>query len=134
MQCPRCDAPVATDAEACPRCGRSLAVARLDVLQGEVSERSFPLLPRTYTIGRARGNDLALADPSISKTHARLVIAKDASCIEDLGSRHGTFVDGRPIDAPRVLADGESFVLGPICFRLGITRPPSLLDTQDLTT
>jgi signal transduction histidine kinase len=116
MQCPRCDAAVANDAAACPRCGASLEAARLDVLQGEMAGQAFPLFRRAYSLGRARGNDLALADPSISKTHARLVIAEGAAYIEDLGSRHGVYVDSARVQRGD-LRDGSQIQLGNVTLR-----------------
>lgn len=66
-------------------------------------------------LGRAVTSDIVLADPSVSSRHAR-IIAPDASTyhVEDLGSTHGTWLNGRMI-APheRVrLAAGDTLRLG----------------------
>lgn len=49
------------------------------------------------TIGRSPQNDVAIADDSVSKEHARLTINQDGTMLlSDLGSRNGTFrVNGR---------------------------------------
>ena len=66
-------------------------------------------------IGRAVTSDIVLQDPAVSSRHARIV-APDASTysVEDLGSTHGTWVNGRMI-APheRVrLSAGDTLRLG----------------------
>jgi two-component system response regulator GlrR len=43
-------------------------------------------------VGSAQGNDLRVADPSVSRVHARLELRGSALWVTDLGSRNGTFV------------------------------------------
>jgi DNA-binding winged helix-turn-helix (wHTH) protein len=43
-----------------------------------------------------------------------VVIANGQATIEDLGSKNGTFVDGRRIGAPTALADGQEVRLGSV--------------------
>ena len=50
------------------------------------------------TIGRAKDNDLVVADPCISAHHARLVKVQSMFYVEDLGSTNGTFINGLKID------------------------------------
>lgn len=62
-------------------------------------------------IGRGRGADLLLADPTISRAHA--AVGWDGRCffLQDLGSTNGTLRNGRPCDrAP--LADGDEVQIG----------------------
>ena len=72
MLCPKCSAENSPDEARCTACGASLAVAVLEVIRGDLPEKIRFLRPRSYTIGRARHNDIALNEPSISKHHARL--------------------------------------------------------------
>src|SRR3954467_1210994 len=55
------------------------------------------------TIGRAPGVSLVLSDPSVSRVHAR--ISADA-ILEDAGSSHGTWLDGKRGTGPAPLRDG----------------------------
>src|SRR5439155_722813 len=73
MSCTRCGAATERSDVRCTQCGADLAVGTLEVVRGQVPDRSFPLSPRTYTVGRARQNDICLPEPSVSKYHARLV-------------------------------------------------------------
>ena len=49
------------------------------------------------TIGRTLNNQFVIDHPSVSKRHARLVLAEPESMLYDLESSNGTFVDGRRI-------------------------------------
>lgn len=49
------------------------------------------------TLGRAPASDLCLPDDIVSGTHAALVRRGDGWRAEDLGSRNGTYVDGRRV-------------------------------------
>ena len=55
-----------------------------------------------FTIGRDDDNDLVLADRQASRRHARIA----GGVITDLGSTHGTLIDGVAVVEPRALADG----------------------------
>jgi signal transduction histidine kinase len=83
----------------------------LEVLRGDVPERTFALSPRAYTVGRARQNDICLPEPSVSKFHARLVHENGRFTIEDQGSLHGIYVNAAKV--PRaVLSSGDVVQLG----------------------
>jgi len=73
----------------------------------EVAATSFP-----FRIGRQTGNELVLRDSRISRQQAQLTTANGSCFIEDLGSRHGTFVNGERIDGLRVLAAKDSVDFG----------------------
>jgi signal transduction histidine kinase len=122
MQCPRCQAAIGKGAVACPRCGADLAVARLEVVQGDVPDRVFPLYRRSYTVGRARTNDLALPDPSVSKSHARLVVGDAGTSIEDQGSLHGVYVDSERVKRAE-LRHGAQIRLGNLTLRFAVVQP-----------
>src|SRR4051812_49966593 len=67
------------------------------------------------TIGRAPGASLVLADPSVSRVHAR--ISADA-VLEDAGSSHGTWLDGVRVTGPSPLHDGAKIKLGDLELRV----------------
>lgn len=58
-------------------------------------------------IGRSAEVSLRLHDPSVSRRHAKLLIADGAVFVLDLESQNGTFVDGEPVVGSRPLASGE---------------------------
>src|SRR6476659_4038438 len=69
-------------------------------------------------IGRVSGNDIVLAKGNISKRHTRLT-KKDAGLeIADLKSTNGTYVNGRKIAGPTVVAASDRIYVGD--FLIGI--------------
>jgi signal transduction histidine kinase len=93
MLCPKCQKDNSPDSHRCAHCGGSLSVALLEVVRGNLAEKVHFLKPRSYTLGRARHNDLSLNEPSISKVHARIVYEQGRFFIEDQGSLHGVYVN-----------------------------------------
>lgn len=76
------------------------------------SDQVIPLeLPTT--IGRSKENTIVIDDDSISDQHARIYFDDriGAVCIEDLGSRNGIFLDGRPT-IRNVLEDSARITMG----------------------
>jgi DNA-binding winged helix-turn-helix (wHTH) protein len=65
-----------------------------------------------HLIGRDGDVAVWLESPTISRHHARLRVTAGSVTIEDLGSKNGTFVHGRRVDAPVRLADSDGIRLG----------------------
>jgi Protein of unknown function (DUF3662)/FHA domain len=82
------------------------APASLVLVQGGQPIRSWPLAAAELTIGRAEQSDIPLADPGVSRNHARVVREGDDFIVEDLRSTNGTEVNGQPIRRRR-LANGD---------------------------
>lgn len=73
--------------------------ARLFVAEGPERGESLGLDGgEPLTVGRSRACSLALSDPDASKEHLRLSWEDGAWVMTDLGSRHGTRVNGRPAE------------------------------------
>jgi hypothetical protein len=86
------------------------APASLVLVQGGQPIRSWPLATSELTIGRAELSDIPLADPGVSRNHARVVREGDDFIVEDLRSTNGTEVNGQPIRRRR-LANGDMLKL-----------------------
>ncbi|HQZ70839.1 MAG: FhaA domain-containing protein [Anaerolineae bacterium] len=83
-----------------------------------VGSRSVPLAPRpSLTLGRALGNDIVMDDPSVSRRHALLSRRGGSWLLEDQGSTHGCFVNGRRVQAA-MLRPGDNLQLGGVMMRL----------------
>lgn len=67
---------------------------------------------RRILVGRAPSADLRLDDPRISRLHARIEMRDDGVYVEDLGSRNGTSVDGKPVTEPRRLEADDEVTVG----------------------
>lgn len=75
-------------------------------------DRVIPLQPGSNVLGRAEDATIRIDAPGVSRRHARIVAAGDQVTIEDLGSKNGTFVGERRLEAPAPLNDGDTFRLG----------------------
>jgi DNA-binding winged helix-turn-helix (wHTH) protein len=51
---------------------------------------------------------------SVSRHHARIVVAGEEATLEDLGSKNGTFVRGRRIRGPVPIEDGDTIRIGTV--------------------
>ena len=59
--------------------------------------------------------DLDLSpDDKVSRRHARITVDGRRAILEDLGSKNGTSVDGRPLHNPRELASGNEILFGTV--------------------
>lgn len=82
----------------------------------------WSLLPQEYLLGRAGACDLVIDDPSVSRQHLKLLVDDSRVVLEDLGSRHGVWVDGKRVEHFS-LTPGEWFHVGvvPMVLREGIS-------------
>jgi len=65
-----------------------------------------------HVIGRDADVAVCLNSPTVSRRHARIVIAGDTATLEDLGSKNGTSVRGQKITAAVKLEDGDRIRIG----------------------
>jgi small-conductance mechanosensitive channel len=73
--------------------------ARLYVAEGPERGQAIQLdAGEPATVGRSRTCTLPLTDPNASKEHLRLALEDGAWVMTDLGSSHGTRVNGRPAE------------------------------------
>jgi signal transduction histidine kinase len=119
MLCPKCSADNPPDEARCVSCGASLAVAVLEVIRGELPEKIRFLRPRPYSLGRARHNDIALNEPSISKFHARLDYQDGRFYIQDADSLHGLYVNATKVRRAE-LTPGAQIQLGNVTLKYSI--------------
>jgi putative peptide zinc metalloprotease protein len=101
----------------CPRCGASQARGVRAPLDLVIGETRVPLT-RTITLGRDDSNDVTLADPTVSRRHARVLVTESETAIEDAGSSHGTLLDDRPLRGRARLAEGAVVRLGDTLIRV----------------
>ena len=66
-----------------------------------------PVSEPGMTIGRAERNHVVLASPRVSRFHAKLSTEGPLVILRDLGSRNGTFVNGKRVET-QVLANGDN--------------------------
>jgi pSer/pThr/pTyr-binding forkhead associated (FHA) protein len=71
-----------------------------------------PLDSERMTVGTLESNDVVVDADGVSRVHAVFERFGDTWCVRDLGSRNGTFVNGRRIVGERGLHSGDEILLG----------------------
>ena len=104
-----------------------MSFAELDIILPDGSRRQHRLAgKRTYSIGRATGNDIQLADAAVSRRHALIQVEDNGThSIIDLGSANGTLVNDRRIITPHRLAGDDRITIGATVLRFRQPAPPS---------
>ena len=82
---------VATDSDPAPAAG----AGHLRVIHHGSELVRVDLPAREFFIGRKPGNDLRIDSLAVSGQHARLQPSRGELLLEDLGSRNGTWVEGK---------------------------------------
>ena len=110
-----------------PGSGSQAATAFLEVWAP--GRHTVVALGTRLTIGRSAANDVAMPnDKTVSALHAAIEPIADRWCVEDLGSRNGTFVGGDRLQSRRALRDGDELVIGQakLVFHVGTDTTVSL--------
>jgi pSer/pThr/pTyr-binding forkhead associated (FHA) protein len=92
----------------------ALPIASLLVRSGDLRGRRLPITLPVVNVGRADYNDIVIADPSVSTTHAKLQRRDDVWVLTDLGSTNGTFVEGEPVTGETALTPGTTLRFGDV--------------------
>lgn len=77
----------------------------------------FDLVQGESTLGSAADNEISLPLPGISRRHAKIHLDGAALSLEDLGSKNGTFLEGRQV-TKAMLDGGTTFRLGSVELRV----------------
>ena len=86
---------------------------KLTVRKGPQQGQAYPLVSSMITVGRDPMADIVIADPEVSRQHARLTRTAEGYEIQDLGSTNGTFVDGQRLTGDPVrLESGQAISMG----------------------
>ena len=87
------------------------------------------LEPGETVIGRDPGAGLFIDDPSVSRRHARIVVTEESATLEDLGSKNGTCLGDRRIEAPVPLDDGARIRIGTVALTFRMFSLPYSTET-----
>jgi DNA-binding winged helix-turn-helix (wHTH) protein len=96
-----------------------------------VGKQEFVLHSRDTVLGRDPSAGIYVDHPSVSRRHARISIESRGPVVQDLGSRNGTFVNGRRIDGPAKIHHKSIIGLGSIAVVFSILRRPA--STQSMS-
>ena len=104
------------------------AVAAATLWRLIVAGLPFTLLPGENVIGRDPDVTVRIDHSLVSRRHARVSVEGDRALLEDLESRNGTFLNGRRVESPTPLHDGDVLGLGNLA--LIVERRPLVASTE----
>jgi len=85
-------------------------------------DREILLREGEHVLGRAPTASVWIDSTSVSRSHARIVVAGGRATLEDLGSKNGTFLRGQKLQAPSELSDGDVIAVGPMVLKFRAAR------------
>jgi DNA-binding winged helix-turn-helix (wHTH) protein len=84
---------------------------RYCMLEGK---REIELMEGENIVGRDVDAAVRLDDPTVSRHHARILVAGAGVTVEDLESKNGSFLDGKRLRAARSLKSGSTVKFGSV--------------------
>jgi hypothetical protein len=98
---------------------------QLVVVQGKPEGKIIPLAGPVFRIGRGETCHLRPNSEQVSREHAEFSVSNDQVQVRDMGSRNGTLVNGKAIEASTVLKDRDLIQVGPQTFAISIQGVPA---------
>ena len=89
--------------------------------------RTIAMAEGETILGRDPQAGVCIDAPSVSRHHARILVTASAAMLEDLGSKNGTFLNGRRLEGPTPLRDGDEIKVGAAVI---VVRAGAALSTQ----
>lgn len=115
-----------------PSDDRTHRVHALHVIDGGHAGKIFVLAESEAVAGRGESCALSLGDPGVSRAHASFVLSAIGVQVTDLGSRNGTFVNGRRVVDAVLLRQGDTISLGGVRLRYGLEADEQVRRLRDL--
>jgi DNA-binding winged helix-turn-helix (wHTH) protein len=80
-------------------------------------------------LGREGPGVILLNSTTVSRRHVRIAIDAGAVIVEDLGSKNGTYVNDRRIEAPTPVLEGDQVRIGSLLFTFRHSPPAGSTET-----
>jgi DNA-binding winged helix-turn-helix (wHTH) protein len=118
-------------------CGSAVAMSRdgrLAVPSDQVfrllwGQREVALSEGENILGRGTDSLVWIDAQSVSRRHARVMVASGLATLEDLGSKNGTYVNQVRLASPIALRDGDELRIGNVPMTLKVYTKPSSTET-----
>jgi pSer/pThr/pTyr-binding forkhead associated (FHA) protein len=95
------------------------AGATVVVLEGFFEGLEVPVDRSRLVIGRGRGADVVIAEPTISRAHAAIGHEAGRFFVQDLGSTNGTWINGAR-EQKASLKNGDEIQMGKLRLRVSL--------------
>lgn len=97
--------------------------ANLILLTPKGKQRVFPIPNDVTVIGRRKNCDFRIPLESVSRRHCQLSFQDGSLSLRDLGSRNGTFLNGKKVEETAI-EPGDFLRIGPVTFAFQIDGLP----------
>jgi serine phosphatase RsbU (regulator of sigma subunit) len=87
-------------------------MARLVVESGVDGGMIFPLSEPRITLGRSVSNSIQIIDRKVSRRHSEILFKNGSYIFKDLGSKNGSFIEGKIIKNENELVNGNKIKIG----------------------
>ncbi len=102
----------------------------LIVYEGKLEGQRWIIDRERIVIGRGSDCDIVLPERQASRQHVAIERGEDGYLLRDLGSKNGTFVNGREVrDEPYRLKDGDEIQIA-LCVRMGFVGADATLPLE----
>jgi sigma-54 dependent transcriptional regulator, acetoin dehydrogenase operon transcriptional activator AcoR len=101
---------------------------------GDALGRTFSLDGKTWLLGRTAPAPAGISDARVSREHARFRPGEASYVIEDLGTRNGTFLNGRRLSRPSSLLANDVVAIGDTLLVVDQDVDPDLLPAREEET
>jgi DNA-binding winged helix-turn-helix (wHTH) protein len=88
-----------------------------------LDDREIALRDGENVLGRVDEGVGWFESPTVSRRHARILVADGKAMLEDLGSKNGTFLRDERLNGPSALFDGDEIRLGRVRMTFRILLP-----------
>lgn len=107
--------------------GQSQITSKFFMISGT---RSIALGEGESILGRDTDIAVYLDSSTVSRRHARIVIAGQKATLEDLGSKNGTYLNNQRVESAVPLSDGDQIRIGSVLCTFRAARPGMSTETQ----
>ena len=106
---------------------------KIYIMNGPDKGRSFEVDEEVVFVGRAPDNEIPVKDKSVSRKHLKIVKRDEKYYVTDLGSKNGTFVDGKRVTSGKEyqVREGMPIAAGKTFLSVGKAYPEDVLAVLD---
>jgi len=106
---------------------------KIYIMNGPDKGRSFEVDGDVVFVGRAPDNEISIKDKSVSRKHLKIVKRAKRYYVTDLGSKNGTFIDGKRVTSGKEyeVREGIPIAVGKSFLSVGKAYPDDVLAVLD---
>jgi pSer/pThr/pTyr-binding forkhead associated (FHA) protein len=112
----------------------TMSAKLIEPARGDERTREISITKEEFLIGRGLDCDLRVNDEDVSRHHCLIRVRGVDATVSDLGSRNGTFINGKRVLSQLPIITGDALDLGKCRFVVDLgDRPEGALNIPDAT-